>query len=74
MSLSLSARRYEKKELVGRGAYGVVYLTGRIVAIKILNLDYEEDFSDMQREINLLSQLHSPHIAQYYGSFIESSR
>ncbi|KAJ1827507.1 kinase that interacts with cdc31p, partial [Coemansia sp. RSA 2599] len=26
------------------------------------------------REINLLSQLHSPHIAQYYGSFIESSR
>ncbi|KAJ2513442.1 kinase that interacts with cdc31p [Coemansia sp. RSA 1939] len=79
MSLPLSARRYEKKELVGRGAYGVVYrgrdtVTGRIVAIKILNLDYEEDFSDMQREINLLSQLHSPHIAQYYGSFIESSR
>ncbi|KAJ2385375.1 kinase that interacts with cdc31p, partial [Coemansia sp. RSA 2559] len=28
----------------------------------------------MQREINLLSQLHSPHIAQYYGSFVESSR
>ncbi|KAJ1904772.1 kinase that interacts with cdc31p [Coemansia sp. IMI 209127] len=79
MSLALSARRYEKKELVGRGAYGVVYrgrdtVTGRIVAIKILNLDYEEDFSDMQREINLLSQLHSPHIAQYYGSFVESSR
>ncbi|KAJ2551280.1 kinase that interacts with cdc31p [Coemansia sp. RSA 1933] len=79
MSQTLSARRYEKKELVGRGAYGVVYrgrdtVTGRIVAIKILNLDYEEDFSDMQREINLLSQLHSPHIAQYYGSFIESSR
>ncbi|KAJ1664628.1 kinase that interacts with cdc31p [Coemansia sp. RSA 1813] len=79
MSLALSARRYEKKELVGRGAYGVVYrgrdtVTGRIVAIKILNLDYEDDFSDMQREINLLSQLHSPHIAQYYGSFVESSR
>ncbi|KAJ1988833.1 kinase that interacts with cdc31p [Coemansia umbellata] len=49
-------------------------VTNRIVAIKILNLDNEEDFSDMQREINLLSQLHSPHIAQYYGSFIESSR
>ncbi|KAJ1900464.1 kinase that interacts with cdc31p [Kickxella alabastrina] len=79
MSLPLSAQRYEKKELVGRGAYGVVYrgrdtVTGGIVAIKILNLDIEDDFSDMQREINLLSQLHSPHIAQYYGSFIESSR
>ncbi|KAJ1963915.1 kinase that interacts with cdc31p [Dipsacomyces acuminosporus] len=49
--------------------------TGNVVAIKILNLDNgEEDLSDMQREINLLSQLHSPHIAQYYGSFIESSR
>ncbi|KAJ2230002.1 kinase that interacts with cdc31p [Coemansia sp. RSA 1722] len=79
MSQPLSARRYEKKELVGRGAYGVVYrgrdtVTGGVVAIKILNLDSEDDFSDMQREINLLSQLHSPHIAQYYGSFIESSR
>ncbi|KAJ1763332.1 kinase that interacts with cdc31p [Coemansia sp. RSA 1752] len=79
MNLPLTARRYEKKELVGRGAYGVVYRgrdteTGSTVAIKILNLDNEEDFSDMQREINLLSQVHSPHIAQYYGSFIESSR
>ncbi|KAJ2357838.1 kinase that interacts with cdc31p [Coemansia sp. RSA 2618] len=79
MSLPLTARRYEKKELVGRGAYGVVYRgrdteTGSTVAIKILNLDNEEDFSDMQREINLLSQVHSAHIAQYYGSFIESSR
>ncbi|KAJ2867110.1 kinase that interacts with cdc31p [Coemansia aciculifera] len=79
MNQSLSARRYEKEELVGRGAYGVVYrgrdtTTGRVVAIKILNLDNEDDFSDMQREINLLSQLRSPHIAQYYGSFVESSR
>ncbi|KAJ2806156.1 kinase that interacts with cdc31p [Coemansia guatemalensis] len=79
MNLPLTARRYEKKELVGRGAYGVVYRgrdteTNRTVAIKILNLDNEESFSDMQREINLLSQLHSAHIAQYYGSFIESSR
>ncbi|KAJ2685154.1 kinase that interacts with cdc31p [Coemansia spiralis] len=79
MSQLLSARRYEKEELVGRGAYGVVYrgrdmTTGRVVAIKILNLDNEDDFSDMQREINLLSQLRSPHIAQYYGSFVESSR
>ncbi|KAJ2490153.1 kinase that interacts with cdc31p [Coemansia sp. RSA 2050] len=79
MNQPLSARRYEKEELVGRGAYGVVYrgrdtTTGRVVAIKILNLDNEDDFSDMQREINLLSQLRSPHIAQYYGSFVESSR
>ncbi|KAJ2767644.1 kinase that interacts with cdc31p, partial [Coemansia nantahalensis] len=79
MDTPLNARRYEKKELVGRGAYGVVYrgrdtVTGRTVAIKILNLDNDEDFGDMQREINVLSQLHSPHIAQYYGSFIESSR
>ncbi|KAJ2746379.1 kinase that interacts with cdc31p [Coemansia sp. BCRC 34301] len=49
-------------------------VTGRVVAIKILSLDNEDDFSDMQREINLLSQLRSPHIAQYYGSFVESSR
>ncbi|KAJ1722355.1 kinase that interacts with cdc31p [Coemansia erecta] len=79
MSLPLSARRYEKNELIGRGAYGVVYratdtATNAVVAIKILNLDSEDDFTDMQREINLLSQLHSPHIAQYYGSFIEESR
>ncbi|CAG8608009.1 13358_t:CDS:10, partial [Acaulospora morrowiae] len=72
---------YTKQELVGRGAYGVVYKginneTNQVVAIKVLNLDTEEDdVGDIIKEISLLSQLSdSQNITRYYGSFLHGTK
>ncbi|ORX94087.1 Pkinase-domain-containing protein [Basidiobolus meristosporus CBS 931.73] len=73
---------YIKKNLVGRGAYGKVYKgvearTGRVIAIKILDLDSDDDVTDIQREINLLSQLkhsESQNITKYHGSYLEGTK
>ncbi|CAG8432867.1 7355_t:CDS:10, partial [Diversispora eburnea] len=74
---------YSKQELVGRGAYGAVYKginneTNQVVAIKVLNLDTEEDdVGDIIKEINLLSQLKhsdSQNITRYYGSFLHGTK
>ncbi|OLY84374.1 Serine/threonine-protein kinase svkA [Smittium mucronatum] len=70
--------RYVKQKLVGRGAYGLVYkgldtFTGKVVAIKVMNLDKnDENITDIQREISLLSQLDSPFITHYITSFVKS--
>ncbi|OCF60050.1 STE/STE20/YSK protein kinase [Kwoniella mangroviensis CBS 10435] len=56
-------RIYDKLEIIGKGAYGAVYKgqhkpTGHIVALKIINLDTEDDdVGDIQKEIALLQQL-----------------
>lgn len=74
---------YTRLECIGRGAYGEVYKgmdrrTAKVVAIKILNLDTdEEEIADTQREISLLSQLQGPatcNITKYHGSFLEGSK
>ncbi|CAI2178958.1 12065_t:CDS:2 [Funneliformis geosporum] len=74
---------YSRQELVGRGAYGAVYKginneTNQVVAIKVLNLDTEEDdVGDIIKEINLLSQLKhsdSQSITKYYGSFLHGTK
>ncbi|CAH1757261.1 7310_t:CDS:10 [Entrophospora sp. SA101] len=78
----LDKERYSKQELVGRGAYGSVYKgidneTNEVVAIKVLNLDAEEDdVDDIIKEINLLSQLkhESQNITRYYGSFLHGTK
>lgn len=74
---------YTRLECVGRGAYGEVYKgldrrTAKVIAIKILDLDTdEEEIADTQREISLLSQLQGPetcNITRYHGSFLEGSK
>ncbi|KAI8084204.1 Pkinase-domain-containing protein [Gilbertella persicaria] len=78
-----ASQLYKKLKKVGRGAYGSVYKgihtqTHQIVAIKVLNLDTEEDdVDDIQREIGLLSQLahaRSQNITPYYGSFLNDTK
>lgn len=55
----------QKLEIVGKGAYGAVYRgrhtpTGHVVALKIINLDTEDDdVGDIQKEIALLQQIMS---------------
>jgi serine/threonine-protein kinase 24/25/MST4 len=52
--------------------------TNRVVAIKVLNLDTEEDdVGDIVKEINLLSQLKhsdSQNITKYFGSFLHGTK
>ncbi|KAI1317159.1 hypothetical protein EDD11_008950 [Mortierella claussenii] len=78
-----ASQLFTRQELVGRGAYGAVYkgienATQQVVAIKVLNLDTEEeDVSDIQREIATLSQLKncdSQNITRYHGSFLNGTK
>lgn len=58
--------------------YSINNKTRQIVAIKILNLDTEEDdVDDIQKEIALLSQLthaKSQNITPYYGSVLNDTK
>ncbi|WWC57700.1 uncharacterized protein I303_100234 [Kwoniella dejecticola CBS 10117] len=85
---------YDKLEIIGKGAYGAVYKgqhkpTGHIVALKIINLDTEDDdVGDIQKEIALLQQLMLggsggggssgttpvPNVVKYYGSLMEGPK
>jgi len=77
--------------MVGKGAYGAVYqgrhvATGHVVALKIINLDTEDDdVADIQKEVSLLQQLMAsftgtggtgpmPNVIKYYGSMMEGPR
>ncbi|KAL7420248.1 kinase that interacts with cdc31p [Cryptotrichosporon argae] len=80
---------YEKLEIVGKGAYGAVYrarhvASSHVVALKIINLDTEDDdVGDIQKEVALLQQLmHTatkaggamPNLVKYYGSLMEGPK
>ncbi|KAI8872129.1 kinase-like protein [Ramicandelaber brevisporus] len=66
----MHAGRFVRDEIIGRGAYGSV-----VVAVKILNLDtHEEEMREVINEISLLTQLRSPHITRYHGSFVHGTK
>jgi len=72
---------YKRLETVGRGAYGSVHkgieiATGNVVALKIINLDTEDDdVGDIQREVALLTQLRdAPNVTKYYGCYLDGPR
>lgn len=77
----ISKTSFERTEVIGRGKFGVVYKgynkqTKQVVAIKVLNLDTEEDeVIDVQQEIQFLTELKNvPNVTHYYGSFLNDTR
>ncbi|KAG0224394.1 hypothetical protein BGW42_005104 [Actinomortierella wolfii] len=70
-------KEYTLLEKIGTGSFGTVYkaihnATKQIVAVKQINLeDSDEDISEIQQEIALLSQCDSEYITKYYGSCVK---
>ncbi|CAG8614621.1 1574_t:CDS:2, partial [Acaulospora colombiana] len=71
---------YTLLEKLGTGSFGTVYKayvfwgkeTSQVVAIKQINLeDSDDDISEIQQEIAVLSQCDSPYITRYYGSYVK---
>lgn len=72
---------YRRLETIGKGAFGSVHKglhipTGNVVALKIINLDTEDDdVGDIQREVALLTQLRdAPNVTKYYGCYLDGPR
>ena len=63
-------------ERIGKGSFGFVFKgldesTGKFVAIKTVDLrDTIEDLEIIQQEIAFMTQLDSPYVTTYHGSFV----
>jgi len=71
-----AAKRYKKLERIGKGSFGFVFKgrdeeTGNFVAIKTVDLrDTADDLEVIQQEIYFLTQLDSPYVTKYHGSYV----
>ncbi|KAK2750134.1 putative protein serine/threonine kinase [Myotisia sp. PD_48] len=70
---------YTKQNCIGGGSFGRVYKgvdkrTGQSVAIKIIDVENADDeVEDIIQEISILSELCSPYVTKYHGSFLKGS-
>lgn len=76
-SASSNTHHYALKQVVGKGAYGIVYRainrqTRKQVAIKVIEYDEEEELNEHMLEIDLLKNLKHENIVKYHG-FIQKS-
>lgn len=77
MDASIEQGRYALKQVIGRGAYGVVYRavnrsTNRPCAIKQIQFEDESELNEHMLEIDLLKNLRHENIVEYRG-FIQKS-
>ncbi|CAK9203423.1 unnamed protein product [Sphagnum troendelagicum] len=79
MSSTMEAR-FHSLQLIGKGSFGDVFKgfdkeMNKEVAIKVIDLEEAEDeVEDIQKEISVLSQCRSPHITEYYGSYLHNTK
>ncbi|KAL4808451.1 kinase-like domain-containing protein [Aspergillus unguis] len=70
---------YMKQNCIGGGSFGRVYKgvdkrNGKSVAIKIIDVENAEDeVEDIIQEIAILSELNSPFVTRYHGSYLKGS-
>jgi hypothetical protein len=73
--LSERGTRWKRGEILGQGAFGVVYLglnveSGELMAVKQINNDElnTKELSSLENEINVLRSLKHPNIVRYIGT------
>lgn len=73
------AQLFSKQERIGKGSFGEVFKaiekrTGRVVAIKVIDLEeIEDEIEDTQKEIIVLGECRSRYVTQYYGSYLKGT-
>ncbi|KAI1005406.1 Serine/threonine-protein kinase [Podosphaera aphanis] len=74
------ASHYSVLQELGSGSFGTVYkaierATGEVVAIKHIDLESsEDDITEIQQEISVLSTCASPYVTQYKTSFLRGHK